>query len=258
MIILDNPLPGLVAVILAYLVGSVPFAIISSKLFGLQDPRSYGSGNPGATNVLRSGSKGAALLTLLGDGFKGWFAVWLATQYQAGPWALAAVCLAVFLGHLYPIFLGFKGGKGVATALGVLLAISGWLGLATMLTWLIVVYFFRMSSLAAIASALFAPFYYIIASGTLWNAQAALTLAIAAMSLMLIYRHRANLSRIIKGTEPRIGKKSEQTHKTNPARKSHHASHHGSRHASNQAPHQTPQESDHKENQKPTASSHGK
>ncbi len=216
MIMLDNPLLGLLALIAAYLLGSVPFAIISSKLFGLKDPRSYGSGNPGATNVLRSGSKGAALLTLLGDGFKGWFAVWLAIQYQAGPWTLAAVCVAVFLGHLYPIFLGFKGGKGVATALGVLLAISGWLGLAAMLTWVIVVYFFRISSLAAIASALFAPFYYIIASGTLWSAQASLTLAIAFMSLMLLYRHRANLSRIIKGTEPRLGKKSVETGNSRP------------------------------------------
>ena len=237
MITLDNPFLSLVAIILAYFLGSLPFAIISSKLFGLRDPRSYGSGNPGATNVLRSGNKGAALLTLLGDGFKGWLAVWLAIQYQAGPWTLAAVCLTVFLGHLYPIFLGFKGGKGVATALGVLLGISGWLGLATMLTWLVVAYFFRMSSLAAIASALFAPFYYIIASGTLWSAQPALTLAIVAMSLMLIYRHRANLSRIIKGTEPRIGKKSDHTQSDKPGHKS---------------------KFDQKSSHKPTTRSHGK
>ena len=235
MIILDNPFLSLMAIFLAYLLGSVPFAIISSKLFGLSDPRSYGSGNPGATNVLRSGNKGAALLTLLGDGFKGWFAVWLAIQYQAGPWTLAGVCMAVFLGHLYPIFLGFKGGKGVATALGVLLGISGWLGLATMLTWLVVAYFFRMSSLAAIASALFAPFYYIIASGTVWSAQATLTLAIAVMSLMLIYRHRANLSRIIQGTEPRIGKKSDQTQNDRPDSQS--RSHQKSSHKPTVRPH---------------------
>lgn len=205
---LDNPLMSLLAILIAYVMGSIPFAILSSKLFGLQDPRSYGSGNPGATNVLRSGNKAAALLTLIGDGFKGWLAVWLALQYSAGGWTLAGVGLAVFLGHLFPVFLGFKGGKGVATALGVLLGVSGWLGLATLLTWLIVAYFFRMSSAAAMASALFAPFYYVLASGILWQAQGPLTLSIALMSLILVYRHRANLSRILKGTEPRIGQSS--------------------------------------------------
>lgn len=199
---------SLLAIAIAYLLGSIPFAILSSHLFGLADPRSYGSGNPGATNVLRSGNKAAALMTLVGDGFKGWLAVWLAIEYMAPPWTMAGVCLAVFLGHLFPVFLGFKGGKGVATALGVLLGISVWLGLATMLTWLIVAYFFRMSSAAAMASALFAPFYYVLASGMVWQAQGPVTFAISAMSLILIYRHHANLSRIIKGTEPKIGKKS--------------------------------------------------
>lgn len=208
MTMLDTPFMSLLAIAIAYILGSIPFAILSSRLFGLADPRSYGSGNPGATNVLRSGNKAAALMTLIGDGFKGWLAVWLATEYGASVWTMAGVCLAVFLGHLFPVFLGFKGGKGVATALGVLLGISGWLGLATLLTWLVVAYFFRMSSAAAMASALFAPFYYVLASGVVWQAQGPVTFAISAMSLLLIFRHRANLSRILKGTEPRIGKKS--------------------------------------------------
>jgi len=207
MISLDNTPMAIAAIIVAYLLGSVPFAIVSSKIFGLQDPRTYGSGNPGATNVLRSGNKLAALVTLLGDCFKGWLAVWLAAQYMAGPWTLAAVSVAVFLGHLYPVFLGFKGGKGVATALGILLALSLWLGLATLLTWLIVLYFFRMSSLSAITSALFAPFYYILAAGALWPLQGPIALTISVISLLLIYRHRANLNRIIKGTEPKVGQK---------------------------------------------------
>ena len=210
---------SLLAIAIAYLLGSIPFAIISSRLFGLADPRSYGSGNPGATNVLRSGNKAAALLTLVGDGFKGWLAVWLAIQYMAAPWTMAGVCLAVFLGHLFPVFLGFKGGKGVATALGVLLGISGWLGLATLLTWLIVAYFFRMSSAAAMASALFAPFYYVLASGIVWQAQGPITFSIAVMSLILIYRHRANLSRIVKGTEPKIGQKSGAPASSSPRKK---------------------------------------
>ena len=139
----------------------MPFAVVVSKLMGLQDPRSYGSGNPGATNVLRTGNKTAAALTLLGDAAKGWFAVWLAEQLAPGitPVALACVVVAAFLGHLYPIFLGFKGGKGVATALGVLVAIQPWLAVATAATWLIIAVFFRYSSLAALVAAFFAPVY---------------------------------------------------------------------------------------------------
>jgi len=196
---------GLFAVALAYLIGSVPFAVFISRLYGLKDPRTYGSGNPGATNVLRSGRKSAALLTLLGDGAKGWLAVWLAQSTGLSSGVIAAVAVAVFIGHLYPIFLGFKGGKGVATALGVLLGLSGVLGLATILTWAAVAFFFRMSSLAAIASAVFAPFYYLILSGVLWPLDKNLMLALVIISALLIYRHKANITRILKGTEPRLG-----------------------------------------------------
>jgi len=196
---------GLFAVALAYLIGSVPFAVFISRLYGLKDPRTYGSGNPGATNVLRSGRKSAALLTLLGDGAKGWLAIWLAQSAGLSSGVIAAVAVAVFIGHLYPIFLGFKGGKGVATALGVLLGLSGVLGLATILTWAAVAFFFRMSSLAAIASAVFAPFYYLILSGVLWPLDKNLMLALVIISALLIYRHKANITRILKGTEPRLG-----------------------------------------------------
>ena len=165
-------------ILLAYLIGSVPFAVVVSKLMGLQDPRSYGSKNPGATNVLRTGNKTAAALTLLGDAAKGWFAVWLAEKLAPGiaPWPLAAVVVAAFLGHLYPIFLGFKGGKGVATALGVLVAIQPWLAVATAATWLIIAIFFRYSSLASLVAAFFAPVYYVFGSGMAWYAQPALSL----------------------------------------------------------------------------------
>ena len=150
---------SLIAIILAYLIGSLSFAVIVSKAMGLPDPHSYGSGNPGATNVLRTGKKLAAILTLLGDAGKGWFAVWLAQKYAAefnlSATTIAGVAIAVFIGHLFPVFFRFLGGKGVATALGILLAINPWLGLATFATWLIMVVFFRYSSLAAIVAALF-------------------------------------------------------------------------------------------------------
>ena len=193
--------------ILGYLLGSVPFAVVTIRLMGLADPRTYGSGNPGATNVLRTGNKKAAILTLLGDAAKGWFAVWLAYRISGQPDVIAITALAVFLGHLFPVFLGFKGGKGVATALGVLLAVEPALGLATLFTWLIVAIFFRMSSLAAIASAVFAPFYYFILSGVLWPFSPHILTALALISLMLVWRHKANIGRILNGTEPRIGKK---------------------------------------------------
>ena len=202
-----NPLVVTALIIAAYLIGSVPFAVVVSKLFGLQDPRSYGSGNPGATNVLRSGNKAAAALTLIGDAAKGWLAVWIAIRIGASPVVVALAALAVFLGHLYPLFLGFKGGKGVATALGVLLAIQPWLGAATALTWLLVALFMRYSSLAAIAAAVFAPFYYLLGGNLVWQAEKPIAVAIFAIALTLIYRHRANIGRLLKGTEPRIGKK---------------------------------------------------
>jgi len=202
-----NPTIVIVLLIAAYLVGSVPFAVVVSKIFGLADPRSYGSGNPGATNVLRSGNKAAAALTLVGDAAKGWLAVWLAARIGASPLVVALIALAVFLGHLYPLFLGFKGGKGVATALGVLLAIQPWLGVATALTWLIVAAFMRYSSLAAIVAAVFAPCFYLLGGVLVWPTQPPIAVAIVAIALALVYRHRANIGRLLKGTEPRIGKK---------------------------------------------------
>lgn len=192
--------------IAAYFLGSISFAVIASKSFGLADPRTYGSKNPGATNVLRSGNKKAAVATLLGDCFKGWLAVWLAKvygeAYGIGEMGIALVALAVFIGHLWPIFFRFKGGKGVATALGVLLGVNLWLGLATLATWLIVAYAFRYSSLAALVASVFAPFYY----GLLFGLDA-IWLAIFFMSLLLLYRHRSNIGNLLAGKESRIGGK---------------------------------------------------
>ena len=191
----------------AYLLGSISFAVVASKLFGIADPRTYGSKNPGATNVLRSGNKKAAIATLIGDVAKGWLAVWLAVRYQeqlgVGEFAIALVAIAVFLGHLWPIFFRFVGGKGVATAAGVLLGLNVWLGLATLATWLVVAYAFRYSSLAALAAAVFAPFYY----GLLFGIDPIL-FAVAAMSMLLLFRHSANISNLMAGKESRIGSKS--------------------------------------------------
>lgn len=196
----------LLAALAAYLIGSISFAVVVSKLFGLSDPRTYGSKNPGATNVLRSGNKAAAILTLIGDGFKGWLAVWLTVrfgaEYDLGETAVALVALAVFLGHLWPVFFKFIGGKGVATALGVLLGVNPWLGLATLVTWLVIAYAFRYSSLAAIVAAIFAPFYY----GLLFGPDPKL-LAIFIMSGLLVYRHGANIGKLMQGKESRIGSK---------------------------------------------------
>ena len=190
--------------IAAYLIGSISFAVVVSKLFGLSDPRTYGSKNPGATNVLRSGNRAAAILTLLGDGAKGWLAVWLAQkfgpQYGIGDGGIALVAIAVFLGHLWPLYFKFVGGKGVATALGVLLGLDPWLGLATLATWLVVAYAFRYSSLAALVAAVFAPFYY----GLLFGSDTKL-LAVLAMSALLVYRHRKNIANLLTGKEGRIG-----------------------------------------------------
>jgi glycerol-3-phosphate acyltransferase PlsY len=193
----------------AYLLGSISFAVITSKLFGIADPRTYGSKNPGATNVLRSGNKAAAIVTLIGDGAKGWLAVWLAIRFQAkldiGDATIALVSIAVFLGHLWPVFFRFVGGKGVATALGVLLGLDPWLGLATLVTWLAVAFAFRYSSLAALVAALFAPFYY----GLLFGMEPQL-LAVFAMSALLLFRHSKNISNLIAGKESRIGSKSKE------------------------------------------------
>lgn len=198
---------SLIAVAAAYLLGSVPFAVIVSRAFGLADPRSYGSGNPGATNVLRSGNKAAALLTLLGDAAKGWLAVWLAQRYGPGfglgEGTVAAVAMAVFMGHLYPVFLRFKGGKGVATAAGVLLALQPWLGLAVALVWALIAGFFRYSSLAAIVACGFAPLFYAL----VWGLDAAFV-AVAVISGFTIWRHRANIEKLLAGKESRIGDKS--------------------------------------------------
>ena len=190
----------------AYLIGSVSFAVVVSRVMGLADPRTYGSGNPGATNVLRSGNKKAAILTLLGDAAKGWLAVWLALllapRFGVDEVGIALVVIAVFLGHLYPVFHRFAGGKGVATAAGILLAINVWLGLATLATWLIIAVFFRYSSLAALVSAVFAPFFYVLMNGFDWIAG-----AVALMAVLLIARHRANIAKLLAGKESRIGEK---------------------------------------------------
>ncbi len=198
----------LIATIAAYLIGSISFAVVMSRAFGLSDPRTYGSKNPGATNVLRSGSKKAAIATLIGDAAKGWLAVWLAVkfgpQYGLDDGGIALVAIAVFLGHLWPVFFKFVGGKGVATALGVLLGINVWLGLATLATWLIVAYAFRYSSLAALIASIFAPFYY----GLLFGADEIL-FAVAAMSALLLWRHSSNIGNLMAGKESKIGSKAK-------------------------------------------------
>ena len=206
-----NALYPVIAVVAAYLIGSLSFAVIVSRVMGLNDPRTYGSGNPGATNVLRSGSKAAAAVTLLLDALKGLVPVLLVKlfgeHFGLGDNTLALVALAAFLGHLYPVFFGFKGGKGVATALGVLLGISGWLGLATALTWLIIAVFFRYSSLAALVASIFAPVYYVLCSGIVWNAETPITVAIVVMAMLLIWRHRENIQRLMAGKESKLGQK---------------------------------------------------
>ncbi|MEQ1600282.1 MAG: glycerol-3-phosphate 1-O-acyltransferase PlsY [Methylophilaceae bacterium] len=191
-------------IVAAYLLGSISFGIWVSRAFGLPDPRTVGSGNPGATNVLRSGKKLAAALTLLGDALKGWLAVWLALHYGMLMWVVSSVGLAVFIGHLYPIFHGFKGGKGVATALGIMLAISWWLGLFAAITWLLVFAIMRYSSLAAITAAVFAPVYaWLILSRPYKD----YVLMVLVLSLLLIWRHRSNIQKLINGTESGFEKK---------------------------------------------------
>jgi glycerol-3-phosphate acyltransferase PlsY len=197
---------SIAAVALAYLLGSVSFAVLVSRLMGLADPRSYGSRNPGATNVLRTGNRVAALLTLAGDAAKGWLAVvlakWFAARYGFGDTTIALVAIAAFAGHLFPVFHRFAGGKGVATAAGVLLGLNVWLGLATLGTWLIIAFFFRYSSLAALVAAVFAPLYY----GFLFGPDA-IGLAVLVMSALLVWRHRGNIEKLLAGKESRIGRK---------------------------------------------------
>lgn len=199
------------AVVAAYLLGSLSFAVIVTRAMGMADPRTYGSKNPGATNVLRSGSKAAAVVTLLLDAVKGWLPVvlvkWFGQPYGLEDGTVALVGLAAFLGHLWPVFFRFEGGKGVATALGVLLGISVWLGLATALTWLIIAFFFRYSSLASLVAAVFAPVYYLLVDGVAWNAETPIAVAIGVMAMLLAWRHKENIKRLIEGKESRLGKK---------------------------------------------------
>ena len=206
-----NYVYSITAVIAAYLIGSLSFAVIVSRLMGLNDPRSYGSKNPGATNVLRSGNKAAAVATLLLDALKGWLPVvlvkWLGADYGLGGGTVAAVGLAAFLGHLYPVFFGFKGGKGVATAAGVLIGVSWVLGLATLATWLIVAYFSRYSSLASLAAAVFSPLYYLFGDRAAWYVDKRIVMTLVVISALLIYRHRENINKLLKGTESRLGAK---------------------------------------------------
>lgn len=195
----------------AYLVGSLSFAVIVSRAFGLHDPRTYGSKNPGATNVLRSGNKAAAAVTLLLDALKGWLPVWAARTWAAdagwGDATVALVGLAAFLGHLFPVFFRFKGGKGVATAAGVLFGVDWLLGLATLLTWLVVVAMSRYSSLGAIAAAAFAPACYLLGGGEAWAVSEPMAVSVVVMSALLLWRHADNINRLIQGKESRLGSK---------------------------------------------------
>jgi len=201
----------LAATLLAYLLGSLSFAVIVSRVMGLNDPRTYGSKNPGATNVLRSGSKAAAVVTLLLDALKGWLPVvlvrWYGRHWGLDDGTLALVGLAAFLGHLYPVFFRFQGGKGVATALGVLFGVDAFLGLAAGAIWLLMAVVFRYSSLSSLTAAVAAPLVYVLASGTAWYAETPVLLALVAMAALLVYRHRENIQRLLAGTESRLGQK---------------------------------------------------
>ncbi len=219
--------PALAAVA-AYLIGSLSFAVIVSRAMGLNDPRSYGSGNPGATNVLRSGNKAAAALTLLLDALKGYVPVVLVKEfgmpYGLDDGTLAMVGLAAFLGHLWPVFFHFRGGKGVATAAGVLLGLNPWLGLATLATWIIIAAFTRYSSLAAIVAALFAPFYQLL----IWGG-GPVAVAVMAMGGLLVWRHRANIQKLLQGTESRLGHKAAGAGVRAPKHSTKHSHKHGAK-----------------------------
>jgi len=200
-----DPIIAVVAVVGGYLIGSISFAVVTSKLFGLPDPHSYGSGNPGATNVLRTGNKAAALVTLIGDGAKGWFAVWLAQKLGPGlgaaEWAVPAAALAVFLGHVFPVFHRFQGGKGVATGAGIVLALYWPLGLGLAVLWLVMAFGFKISSLAALTAAVLMPI------GAFWVFGNSLTAwALVPIALLLIWRHKANIRQLLEGKETTIGR----------------------------------------------------
>lgn len=210
-IILNVTLHPVSVVLLSYLLGSLSFAVIVSRFMGLSDPRSYGSKNPGATNVLRSGNKIAAILTLLFDALKGWLPVYAVVQFGAahglGDGTAAAAGVAAFLGHLYPVFFRFQGGKGVATALGVLMGVNPLLGLGVALTWLAVAWFFRYSSLAALMAAILAPVYYALGGDNVWPFQAPMLGLLCLMGIFLVWRHRDNVNRLLAGTESKLGTK---------------------------------------------------
>ncbi|MDB5856323.1 MAG: putative rane protein [Ramlibacter sp.] len=197
------------AVLAAYLLGSLAFAVLVSRVMGLKDPRTFGSGNPGATNVLRSGSKPAAVVTLLLDALKGFVPVMLVKvygeAYGLGDGTVAMAGLAAFLGHLYPVFFRFQGGKGVATFIGVVFGIHWILGIATGLTWMIIAFFFRYSSLASLIAAIFAPVYYLLGDRIAWYAERPIAFALFAMAALLAWRHRANIQRLLRGKESRLG-----------------------------------------------------
>jgi glycerol-3-phosphate acyltransferase PlsY len=198
----------IVLVLIAYLIGSVSFAVVVSRVMGLPDPRSYGSKNPGATNVLRTGKKVAAALTLLGDAAKGWLAVFLTDHFFStevpAAYKMAAVAIAVVAGHMYPVFHRFQGGKGVSTALGALLALNAWLAAGVVSTWIIIALFFRISSLAALVAAVSAPvFCYML------YAIHPYTLAVGIIALLIFWRHRTNIRNLLAGTEGRIGGKKQ-------------------------------------------------
>ena len=208
--------PNVLLIPIAYLIGSISFAVVVSKCMRLPDPHTYGSGNPGATNVLRTGNKLAAALTFIGDALKGYFAVMLARiilgdQYLTSTlssWVLCGVVIAVFLGHLFPIFHGFKGGKGVATACGILFGVNVILGIATLSTWIIVAVFLRYSSVAALAAAVFGPIYFVFLFG-----YQPMGIALLVVCLLLIWRHRSNIRNLMNGTESRIGSKKDSKQK---------------------------------------------
>jgi glycerol-3-phosphate acyltransferase PlsY len=201
---------AIAAVLIAYLIGSVSFAVVVSRAMGLPDPRTFGSKNPGATNVLRTGRKVAAALTLFGDSAKGWLAVFLAETIFATAvppvYKMSLVAVAVVIGHMYPVFHRFQGGKGVSTALGVLLALNGWLALGTAATWVIIAFFFRISSLAALISAVFAPFFCFLLYGV-----HPFTAAVGVISLLLIWRHKTNIRDLLAGTEGKIDEKEQDS-----------------------------------------------
>ena len=205
---------SILVAILSYLVGSLSFAVIVSRVMGLNDPRTYGSKNPGATNVLRSGSKAAAIVTLLLDAAKGWLPValvaWFGKPYGLEEGTMALAGLGAFLGHLWPVFFRFEGGKGVATALGVLLGFSGWLGLLVLVSWVVVAAVWRYSSLSSLVASVMAPVLYILLGGELWEFNQWIFVVIIAMSGLLIYRHKLNIERLIAGKESKLGQKKDK------------------------------------------------